>query len=94
MKSNGGVEGPADDLFLLLPGEAVEVHRVAGDPDGEAGVLFGVVHGLHQRLPIEHVHVEVVGPLGEVAVQDGHQIVAALVVILAQSLGDDGEGVG
>ena len=35
-----------------------------------------------------------VGALGEVAVQDGHQIVPALIIVLAQSLGDDGEGVG
>ena len=42
----GDVERPGDDLSLLFPGELVKVHRIAGNPDGQAGVLLG---GAHRR---------------------------------------------
>ena len=46
------MEGPGDDLPLLLPAELVEIHRVARHPDGEAGVLLRVVVGIQQGLPV------------------------------------------
>src|SRR5687767_10821219 len=47
------VKGPVDDVQLLLAREAHEVDRVAGDADGEARVLLGMIHGVEQRVPVE-----------------------------------------
>jgi hypothetical protein len=71
---DGLVEGAADDFLLLLAGELVEVHSVAGHADGEVGEGLGVFVGLHESFAVEHVHVDVVGLLGEVAVEDGHEV--------------------
>ena len=72
------MEGAPDHFLLLFPGETVEVHRVAGDPNGETGVFFRMVHGVHQGLPLQNVDIEVVSALDEVAVQNGRQVVPAL----------------
>ena len=92
--SQGAVEGALDDLLLLLSGQAVEVDRVARDTDGETGIFLRVFHGVLQGGPVHHVHVQVVGPLAEVAVQNGDQVALPLRLILTQGLGDNGEGVG
>ena len=38
---------------LLLPGQADEVHRIAGDPDGQLRVFVRVLHRILQRLRVE-----------------------------------------
>ena len=73
-RSDRAVEGALDDLQLLLPGQAAEIHRIAGHPDGQAGVLLGMLHGVDEGLTPEDVHVQMVGPLAEVAVQNGDQV--------------------
>src|SRR5688572_6778652 len=55
--TTSSVKGPVDDVQLLLAREAHEVHRVAGDADGEAQILLRMIHGVEQRVPIQHVHV-------------------------------------
>src|SRR5574339_496384 len=47
------VERPVDDVHLLLPREPHEIHRVAGHADGQVRVLFGMIHGVEQRLAVE-----------------------------------------
>mgnify|MGYP007103211092 CR=1 FL=1 len=69
------MEGAGDDLVLLLPGQLVEVDRVAGHPDGELGVLLRVGLGVQQGLLGEHVDVQMVAALFGVAVQQGDQVV-------------------
>src|SRR6185503_149619 len=39
------VEGAADHVHLLLARETDEVHRVAGDSNGQRRVLLGMLHG-------------------------------------------------
>src|SRR5262245_40214743 len=51
----GSVEGPVDDVHLLLAREPHEVHRVAGHPDRQARVLVGMLDRVEQRLAVEHV---------------------------------------
>ena len=60
-----------DDVELLLARQLDEVHRVAGDADGQLRVELGVVHGVQQRLAIEDVDVDVVAALQEVAARAG-----------------------
>src|SRR5690554_3496956 len=57
------VEGAREHVELLLAREAHEVHGVARDPDGQLRVLLGVLHGVQERLTVEHVdvHVEALG---------------------------------
>ena len=95
LRLHGLVEGAGDNLLLLRLCQLVEVHRVARDPDGQVGIFLRVLVGVHERLPVEDVHVDVVGHLGEVAVEDGHQVgVPALPPSLPSACGHDGEGVG
>ncbi len=49
-------------------------------------VLLGMVIGVDEGLPVQDVHVQVVGVLGEVAGEDAHQVVNALGLRLAQGL--------
>src|SRR5262245_1773002 len=51
------MEGAFDDVHLLLAREAHEVHGVARDADRQARVLLRMLHRVHQRLPVQHVHV-------------------------------------
>ena len=89
-----GMEGPADDFFLLFPGQTAEIHRIAGDPNGQAGIPFRVFHSIHQGFPVQYIDVEMVRSLAEIAVQNGHQMRLPLGFVLAQSVGNDGEGIG
>ena len=43
------VEGTRNDLVLLLLGERVEVHGIAGNADGQLRVLLGVSLSVKQR---------------------------------------------
>ena len=57
--SHGGVKRPGNNLLLVRTAQAVEVHSVPADSDGELGVQLGVVHGVHQGLAGHDVDVEV-----------------------------------
>ena len=88
--------GTGDDVHLLLAGQVDEFDGVAGDTDGEVCVLLllGVLHRVDELLLAEDVDVQVVCALVEVAVHDLHQILNALALAVAQSIGVDGLGVG
>ena len=72
------MEGAGDDVVLLLLGEGVELHRVAGDADGQLRVLLGVSLGVKQGLLGEDVDVEVVATLLDVAVDHADEVVDLL----------------
>ena len=88
--------GACQHVQLLLTGQVDELDGVAGNADGEVGVLFllGVLHGVQQLLLAKDIHVQVVCALIEVAIQYLHQILHALVLAVTQCLGVDGLGVG
>src|SRR4030095_15931597 len=44
--SRSTVEGAADHVHLLLARQADEVHRVAGDSNGQRRVLLRMLHGI------------------------------------------------
>ena len=88
------MEGTADHLQLLFLGEAVEVHRIAGNANGERGILFGMLVGIHQHVAVEHVHVQVLRALHEIAVQNTHKVGDAGSFVLAERGRHNGEGVG
>ena len=60
--------GTCDNVELLLLGQVDELDRVAGNTDGEVGVLllFGVLHGVQQLFHAKDVDVQVVGTLVKV----------------------------
>ena len=68
------VDGTMDNVVLLLLGELDEVYGVAGNADGQLRILFRVVHRVEQRFALEHVHVQVMAVLREVAVQQRNQV--------------------
>src|SRR6516164_732184 len=68
------VERAVDDVHLLLAREPYEVHRVARDTDGEIRILLRVLHRIHQRLAIEHIHVHVKTRHAEVRIQDAGEV--------------------
>ena len=88
--------GACPHVQLLLAGQVDELDSVAGNADGEVGVLFllRVLHGVQQLLLAKDIHVQVVCALIEVAIQYLHQILHALVLAVTQCLGVDGLGVG
>src|SRR3954470_9994745 len=53
------VEGPGDDVHLLVAREPHEVHGVAGHANREVRVFLRMVHRVEQRVAIEHVDVDV-----------------------------------
>ena len=73
-------------LFLLRARELVEIHRVAGDAHREVRIFFGAVHRFAQALPVEHVDVQVVRALCEIAVEQRGDVCAAFFIVVAQSL--------
>src|SRR6186713_1446403 len=68
------VKRPVDDVHLLVARQPHEVHRISGDADGQARVLFGMVHRVEQHVAIEHVHVHVVAGAAEEGVQHAREI--------------------
>ena len=68
------MEGAADDLALLIPAELVEVDRIARNADGQVGVGIRIFIGVDQLLPVQHIDVDVVGPVDEISVQNGDQV--------------------
>lgn len=49
------MEGPGNNLHLLVTGELAEVHCIAADTDGQVRVLLRVLDGIHQHLLVENV---------------------------------------
>src|SRR5690242_16585464 len=68
------MEGGVDHIRLLLARETHEVDGVTGDPDGEVRVLLRLIHGIHQRLAIQYVHVHVVSGHAIVRVEHGGEV--------------------
>lgn len=93
---HAGVAGTGDNVQLLLTGQVDELHGIAGNTDGEVRVFFllRMLHGVQQLFLAEHVHVQVMRTLIEVAVHDLHEVVHALAGSMAQRIGVDGLGVG
>ena len=69
------MEGTRNDLVLLLLGERVEVHGIAGNADGQLRILLGVSLSVEQRLTIEDVDVQVVATLLGVSVEHVDQVI-------------------
>src|SRR5262245_51510323 len=63
------MECAIDHLHLLLPREPHEVHGVARHPDGEVRVFLRMVHGVEQRLTVQHVDVHVISRRAEERVE-------------------------
>src|SRR4029079_3475196 len=49
------VKRPIDHFHLLLARHPDEIHRVAGDPNRQVGIVLRMRHRVHQRLATEHV---------------------------------------
>ena len=85
-----------DNVKLLLAGEVDELHSVARHTDREVCIfgLFGMLHAVLQLVHAEDVDIQVVRTLIKVAVEDMAEVVDALVVVVTESVGADGLGVG
>ena len=88
------MEGAVNHIKLLLPGEFDEVDCIAADPDGELGVQLRVIHSVYQSFPVHYVYVHMVPVLPGIAVQQGYQVVLLVLLIFAQCIRDNGEGIG
>ena len=51
------MESPANHFLLLRTGQAVEVHRVTRDTDGQTWILIWIIHGIAQHLKVKDVDV-------------------------------------
>ena len=73
------VEGTGDDLVLLLLGELDEVHRIAGDADGQLRIALRMLLRVQQGFLGEHIHIQVVAALLYVAVQQGDEVINLII---------------
>src|SRR5947207_1107000 len=84
--ASGAAEGPmttstslsmecaVDHIHLLLTGQSHEIDCVAGHANGQARVLFRMVHRIDQRFAVEDIHVHVKTGGSEVPVEDRRQV--------------------
>ena len=85
--------GAFEYFQLMCLGELVEIDRITGHADGDVRIQLGVLHRRDQLGAVEHVHVQVVRTLPELPVEHVRQIFRPVLVVLAQSGWNDGEGV-
>ena len=85
------MECTCDDIELLLACQFDEVHGISGYPDGQLRIFFRVIHGIDQRLPVEHIDVQVVAVLHGVAIKDADQIQLLYPLFLAEGFRYDAE---
>ena len=78
----------------MLPGQFDEIDRIAGNADGELRVLLWMIHGVQQRLTVHHIDVHVVAMFFCIGVQQRHKISDAVLLLLAEGLRHNGEGIG
>ena len=69
------VEGPIDDVHLLLAREPHEIDGIARDANRQVRILLRVIHRIEQRVAIEHVHVHVIAGAAEERVEDAVRLV-------------------
>ena len=88
--------GTGNNIHLLLTGQVNKLHGVTGYTDGEVCILFllRMLHGVDQLLFTEHIHVQVMCALIEVAIHHLYQVVDALLLVMADGVRVDGLGVG
>src|SRR5678816_156968 len=86
------VEGPVDDVHLLLAREPHEVDGITGDANGQARVLLGMVHRVEQHVAVQHVDVHVIPGAVEEGVEHAGQIGDAVFRHAAQALRDEAGG--
>src|SRR3954471_7861510 len=68
------VERSIDYVHLLVAREPDEIDGVAGDANRQARVLLGMIHGIDQRVAIQHVDVHVIPGAAKERVEDTRQI--------------------
>lgn len=76
------VEGSADDVILLLGCQLDEVYGIAGNADGQLGVIFGMFLSIQQGVTVQNVDIEVMAALGSIAVQKIYEIVDLCSIIV------------
>ena len=81
------------NLFLLISCELIEVYCIARNTDSKCGVKVGVIHCVDKLLTVENVYVKMLSLLNEVAVKDSYKVLLSLIIITAQSIGSDREGI-
>ena len=52
------VERPVDYVQLMLPPQLVEPHGIAGNPNGEVGVLLWMIHGIDEQGLLQDIDVK------------------------------------
>src|ERR1700751_5330423 len=82
---SSSMESAVDHVHLLFACEAHEVHGVARDANRQVGILFRMIHRIHQRLAVEHVHVHVITGHSEVRVENAGQVGDALICAPAEA---------
>ena len=59
-KSNTFVERARNDLALLLARKLAEIHRIAGNTNGQVRIFLGVVVRFQERFAIHYIHIQMV----------------------------------
>ena len=83
-----------DHIHLLLSGQINEFYRIAADADGKVRVfrLFRMFHGIFQLIQPEHVDIQMMCSLIEIAVQDMNKVFLSLLFAVTQGIRTDSPG--
>src|SRR5690554_6048327 len=88
------MESTGNYFFLLFWGQLDKVNSITGYPDSQLWVFLRMFHCIQQGLPVQHVHVQVMGILDKITVKNRDQITDLILLIPAKGIRHDGEGIG
>ena len=88
------MEGSLDDFLLVCSGQCVKPHCISGNTNRQARIFVRMIIGIEQKLPVEHVHVQMVRALSKIAGKQLDQRLLPALHILNQRIRCNAEGIG
>src|SRR5215471_1896389 len=90
--AGSSMEGPVDDVHLLVARQSDEVHCITGYADRQTRILFRMLHRVDQHFAVQHVDVHVEACAAEECVEHRGEIVDAVLLDAAEPLRDEARG--
>ncbi len=84
---HGTVEGPVNDIKLLLPGQFIKINGITGYADRKLRIFLRMLHRINQMLPVEYVNVQMMSAACRIAVKQGDEIGVTGLLLLAECFG-------
>src|SRR5262245_56497854 len=82
------VESSIDHVELLFSSQSHEVDSVSGNTDRQVGVSFWMIHGVQERIAIQHVDIHMVARAAKERIEHACQIYNPVLGNSSESLWD------